>query len=393
MCFSLASFVFAEETVSDIQSKIDEYNKKITELKSKASTLTNDVESMDNQIALTELRIQDSQNKIIQKETQIKKLTVEIEDLKVRIGKLADSINYQRTLLNNRTRERYKSREVNPILVIFGSSTFNSLIQKAEYLQQIEIQDNKLLNEMENTKKSYDNQKDLFENKRQEEEQLKAQLLDEKANLDTYKAQLDNQKHEKQRLLEITQNDESKYAKLLEEAQKELDQISGAVRVLKYQNGEKVNKGDLIGYQGNSGYSSGEHLHFGVYKYSSFNDIDGWNWYYSNYIDPKNVLEKKNVYWDTGCESPGNRETGKGDWRWPISSPTISQGFGHTCWSDRFYNGNPHPAYDMYGSYGTPIYAAEDGEAYFCRNCLGDGGNGVFIFHDDGYMSLYWHLR
>lgn len=385
--------IFAEDSVDNLQDKIQEYSQKINELRNRANTLEGEVEYMDNQIGLTEAQIQNSQFNINKTQEQIEKLTVEIDDLVMRIERLADSINYQRDLLNNRTRERYKTREITPFMVIFGSSTFNTLIQKAAYLKQIELQDKKLLDEMEHTKKSYDTQKDIFESKRKEEEELKAQLVQEKANLDAYKYQLDNQKHEKERLLEITQNDESKYKNLLAEAEKELQQISGAVGVLKYQDGEKVDKGDLIGYQGNTGYSFGEHLHFGVYRYSSFEDIDGWNWYYSNYVNPKDVLKRKTVYWNTGCESPGNKETGNGDWAWPISTPTVSQGFGYTCWSDRFYNGNPHPAYDMYGAYGSPVYAAEDGEAYFCRNCLGDGGNGVFIFHDDNYMSVYWHLR
>jgi len=135
MCLSIVSSVYADETtdaLNDLQKKIDEYSKKVTDLKSRANTLQNEVEYMDSQINLTELRIQESQDKISQKENQIKKLTVEIDDLKVRISKLADSIEYQRMLLNSRLRERYKSRETNPILIVFGSSTLNSLVQKVE---------------------------------------------------------------------------------------------------------------------------------------------------------------------------------------------------------------------------------------------------------------------
>lgn len=385
--------VYAQDSLEDIQEKIKEYSQKVSQLNSKVGTLKSDLEYMSAQINLTEFRIKDSETNIIKTQDKIFKLTKEIEDIKNRILKLSDSIIYQKELLNNRIRERYKIKDISPFLAFFGSSTFNELIKKTEYLEQIEVQDNKLLEEMQKTKYSYDNQKNIFEDKRIEEEKLKEQLVNEKANLDSYKSLLDNQRYEKQKLLEITKNDESKYSKLLQEAQEELEQISGAVSVLKNTSGEKVKKGDLIGYQGNTGYSVGEHLHFGVYKYSSFDEIDGWSWYYSNYIDPKNVLQRKSIYWNTGCESPGYKETGKGDWIWPINNPIISQGFGTTCWSNRLYNGKPHPAYDMYGKYSEPIYAVEDGRAHFCRNCLNDGGNGVFIFHDNGYMTLYWHLK
>lgn len=219
---SIFLFVFAEDSVEDLEKKIEEYSNKIEQLQNTASTLSQEMEYMNSQISLTELRIQSSLANITKKEDQIIKLTKEIDDLKIRISKLSDSIGYQRDLLNSRSRERYKTRDINPFMVIFGSDTFNTLMQKTEYLQQIEVQDKKLLDEMENTKKSYDTQKDIFENKREQEEDLKKQLVLEQEKLSSYKSQLDNQKNEKQQLLAITQNDETKYASLLAEAKAQL---------------------------------------------------------------------------------------------------------------------------------------------------------------------------
>lgn len=71
----------------------------------------------------------------------------------------------------------------------------------------------------------------------------------------------------------------------------------------------------------------------------------------------------------------------------------ISQGFGQTCYSKNYYGGKDHPGFDMYNNGDIVVRAAEEGEAYFCRNCTGDGANGVFIFHPDGKMTLYWHLQ
>jgi peptidoglycan hydrolase CwlO-like protein len=392
------TFVFAdedgeEEEIEDLEDKIQEYEDKLDELRGRSKTLSNEIEYMNSQINLTELRIQNSIANISKKEREIIKLAGDIENLKVRIEKLEDSIEYQKVVLASRLRERYKTRGTNPLLVIFGAVTLDTIVKKTEYLKVMELQDNKVLDEMEATKDAYERQKELFEEKKAEEEELKRQLEIEKANLDSYKASLENQKVEKKRLLEITQNDESKYQKLLEEAQKELEQIIRAVSVLKGQESEDVDDGDIIGVQGNTGYSFGDHLHFGVYKYSSLDDIDGWDWYYENHVNPSKKLKSKTVYWDTGCESSGYKDVGGGDWRWPLSSPTVSQGYGHTCWSDRYYGGKDHPAYDMFSYAGAPVYAVDDGEAYFCRNCLGDGANGVFIFHDDDYMTLYWHLQ
>ncbi len=382
-----------KDEVEELEEKIEKYEAKINDLQGRAKTLANEIEYMNSQISLTELKIQNSIAKISKTEKEIQKLAGDIEDLKARILKLEKSIDYQKDVLSARIRERYKSRDENTMVVLFGSVTLETMVQKVEYLKAMERYDNKLLVEMGDTKTRYDMQKNLFEQKKDEEEKLKTQLLNEKANLDTYKGNLVDQQEEKKRLLEVTQNDETKYQNLLAEAQRELNQIVGAAGALVNTESRSVKKGERIGIQGNTGYSFGAHLHFGVYRYSSLEEINGWNWYYSEYVDPLKKLESKTVYWNTGCESAGNRKVGKGDWEWPMSNPTVSQGFGVTCWSSSLYGGKPHPALDMYGPSNSSVYAVDDGDAYFCRNCLGDGGNGVFIFHDDDYMTVYWHLK
>jgi peptidoglycan hydrolase CwlO-like protein len=395
----LAVFVatsFADDVCEgqeECTKKEAEIQKKLDQLRGKETSLANEIAYMDGQINLTQVRIQNSIAKIDKTTKDIAKLADNIEEIKGRLGKLESSIEYQKKVLDARLRSRYKIQESSPVIVLFGSDNINKMIQKAEYLQFLELQDNKMLVEMDKTKTAYNKQKDIFQEKKDESEKLRADLEREKINLDAYKGTLLDQQAEKKNLLAVTQNDEAKYQKLLAEVQRELNQITGAVSVLKNQPARKVKKGEQIGTQGNTGNSSGDHLHFGVYRYESFSQIDGWNWYYSNYSNPDKVLKSKSVYWNDGCSSSGYKNTGKGDWAWPLSSPTISQGFGHTCWSNVYYGGKDHPAYDMYGPYGAPVYAVDDGEAYFCKNCLGDGGNGVFIFHDDNYMTLYWHLR
>ena len=397
--FSTSAFVkvFAEDvtrsTVEDLQTQIDKLEKKLNDLRGKESTLKNEIDYMDGQIQLTELRIQNSIANIQKTQNKITQLVNDIESLGIRIEKLQQSIDHQISVLGLRMRERYKDRGESLLMLLFGSDTLNQLVEKSEYLKVMELNDNKLIDEMGETKKAFEEQKDLFTQKKNEQESLKKQLEVEKANLDSYNQTLKDQMALKQSLLAQTQNDETKYQNMLADAKRELQQIVGAVEVLKNQQSKSVKAGDAIGNQGNTGYSFGSHLHFGVYKYSSFEDITGWDWYYSNYVDPLKMLEKKNVYWSTGCEKSSYRKVGSGDWDWPLNSLTVSQGFGYTCWSPVYYGGKVHPALDMYGPAGSPVYAVADGKAYYCRNCLGDGGNGVFIFHSGGYMTIYWHLK
>jgi len=385
--------VRAQSDASDLENKIEDYQKKLDEIQGRAKTLSNEIEYMDNQMSLTEMRISSSQANISKTETKIEKLGGDINDLGKLIVKLEKSIDYQRVALGVKLRERYKTLDETPLYAFLYTDSLYHGVQKIENLRNMEQASLALLDSMKRNKDRYGTQKDLLQKKKDEQEALRKQLEDQKLALVSQRDALDAQKSQKESLLKKTNNDEKKYQQLLADAQQELNSIVGAVSVLKGQTSKKVKKGDVIGRQGNSGYSFGSHLHFGAYKYKSFEEIDGWNWYYSNYVDPAKVLEKKTLFWDTGCSASGNKSVGSGDWRWPMASPTVTQGFGKTCWSAVYYGGKVHPAFDMASSYGSPIYAVADGQAFSCRNCLGDGGNGVFIFHDDGYMTVYWHLQ
>ncbi len=102
------------------------------------------------------------------------------------------------------------------------------------------------------------------------------------------------------------------------------------------------------------------------------------------------------MYWGTGCyrDPGGSTKSGNGDdWEWPMSSPRITQNYGSNTCYNWMYGGRVHPALDLVGSGDISVRAVDDGEAFFCRNCLGDGGNGVFIFHSNDMMTVYWHLR
>lgn len=240
---SFVSFVHAEdasvktkdeealqEEVDNIQEKIEKYEKKISDLRGKANTLQNEIDYMDSQIGLTQLKIQNSIANIRKTEDRIGDLSEGIENLGIRIDKLGKSIDYQGMVLGSRMRERYKDKNNNMLMLLFGSDTLSSLVKKTEYLQALEENDNKLIDQMGATKGNFEQQKDIFQDKKTEQETLKSQLETEKATLDSYQRSLDSQKAAKEKLLADTQNDEQKYQSLLAEAERELASFAGFVQ-------------------------------------------------------------------------------------------------------------------------------------------------------------------
>ena len=362
------------------QQQIDEFdNQCVKPLRTQINTLSQQIQFMNNQIYLTTVQINQTEQKIVS-------TGKEIDLLGSRIEGLDQSLDYLSKQLIERIVIGYKKKPLSLFSLLLDNDNANDFLNQVKYLKTAQTNNQKLLYTVQETKTNAEEQKKLREEKKTELDKLTETL-------NYQKQSLDNQKVQKQRLLADTQSDEKVYQRRLADAQRELSQVRGAAIVLQDATPIQVKKGEFIGLQGNTGYSFGDHLHYGIYNYSSISQISTGDWYHNNWADPSEILSSKTVKWDTGCESSSFRTIGNGNFEWPMDPSAISQGSGITCYSNTYYRGNPHPAWDMWGPIGTSIRASEEGKAYFCRNCLGDGGNGVFIFHPNGKMTLYWHLQ
>lgn len=350
----------------------------------KKATLQSTIGALSGKINLQELQINKTRAEIAVLENQIDLLRVRIDGLHVSLDRLTE-------MLVKRLGAQYRHSQQKKLPLFISATNANDILKKYKYIKNISVQTARAMQRAEQQRLIFDEQKALMEEKQAEVEVKKKELQNQQYTLIL-------QKTEQQHILGATKNNEKKFQDALADAKKELAQIQNAASVvIRDGNAVSVTKGEVIGTMGNSGFSTGAHLHFSVYRYSldQFNAIGEWGWYYSNHIDPISKLEPKTVLWDTGCgnDPSGTVTSGNGSWGWPMSTPRITQGYGDNTCYNWMYGGKTHPALDIVGSGDISVKAVADGEAYFCRNCLGDGGNGVFVFHADDFMTVYWHLK
>lgn len=365
--------------VDDLSNQIKEYQSKISELQGQEKTLSSQIKIMDNQIKVTELRIEEAQARLSEIES-------DIESAQKRIGGLESDITVITKALINRVNATYQIGRIDPLQVLLASDNISNFLKRLTYIKLVQAKDKRAIYAAQQSKASYELEKQTLEEKQKEQEAIKVEM-------EGYTATLESEKSQKDKLLSETRNSEREYQKRLADALRELTQIQKAAKVLVSTEPRDVQRGDVVGLMGNTGYSFGAHLHFGIYNITKLEDYN----YYSNHENPGNSLSSGSVDWQTGCggDPSGMSQTGSGGFAWPMSTSSlhITQNYGHTCYSDIYYKGNPHPAYDMYNNSNIVVTAVDDGKAYFCRSCTGDGANGVFIFHPNGKMSLYWHLQ
>lgn len=332
-------------SAQSLQDKINSLNAQIKQNQDAANG--KHAEATTLQEAINELN-----TSIASAQTSLDLTSLQISQTNTQIDEQNKELDHQKSILKDNIRIIYKQGDTTPIEVIASSKNLSDFVAQQQYLSAI--------------KKKIDTNLVKID-------EIKANLEIKKGELNTLgsqqKAQVESiaqQRAQKANLLAQTQGEESKFAQVVSDLAGQRKQAEAqiaaqaAAAASAYRSGNlvslgSVNQGDVIGYMGSTGNSTGTHLHFSVLNGGSFINPNGSPFNYSG-----------------------------------VTSGVVTQGYGpSTCGvcGYSFHNG-----IDIANPSSPPVRAAAAGQIIFNGWDPYGFGHKVMIIHSNGYITLYGHL-
>jgi len=309
-----------QDQIDDINAKIKAYQQ-IIDLKNKqGSTLNTQIQSLQAQADKLQLEIDVNEKKIDD-------LISEIQHLTQRINEKNIFIDRQKRMLAELLRMYYTDYANSSLLPIFLTYDEGLLYFKQEsWANETNNKVRELLDSVQTLRDSLMAEQGVLEDKKKEIDTLHIQLSERNESLESAK-------ENKAQLLVKTQAEAKKYDTLVDDLQKQRDEIENEI----------------------------EELESGKLDSLSLKDMPPFK---------------------------------KGLLAYPLKKFTISQGYGKTSFSKRAYKSGKHNGIDFAASTGTSLYASLGGKVVGVGN---NGryayGKWVAIDHGNGIITLYGHMN
>lgn len=341
------------QSVDELRAQSNQKTKELQANQKAAEQKAQEATRLKDESARLAALISGAESALEQTNLKVRTTEAEITNLQNQIEEKNKELKVQKENLFETMKVMYETGgDQSTLEIVASSNTLSDLIDRSQYLESVRENVNKTVNSIQKIKADLETNKAEQEKKHSDLNELQSQQ-------EAQSRSLTSQKAEKDRLTSSAQSSQAAFEAKVAEAKDSLNKLNAQISSL-MGNGNRVsygyaNQGDVIGYEGSTGFSTGPHLHFEVRNNGSA-------------VNPRNYLG--------------------GQLAWPMDGYRITQEFGPADWTPYY---SFHTGIDLASSYGTPIHAAASGNIIL-HQYYGGYGNCIIIDHGDGLWTLYGHM-
>ncbi len=306
------------KNLKNTEQEIKKFQESIQEKRKTAQTLADQIEIMDDNITEIELTVENTA-------AQISETDSELESVEADIEVKEKEVELQKQVLAEYIRSIHTLDQQSSVTVFLKYTTFSEALQESSTIVELQNRGHETLVHIQAL------QDDLIVKQRELEDyrQSLASLRDKQ---EKQQVTLENQKNSKERILQLTNAQESQYKSLLQEAQQQHKSAESSIAALDTQIREELKK-----------------------------------------------------------QGAGNLPS-VGKFDWPIE-PIFGVSCEFHCGGYPYaYLIGPHSAIDIPTYVGTPIKAPADGYVARTHDSGGPGYSYIMIIHGDGLSTVYGHV-
>ncbi|MEK7596841.1 MAG: lytic murein transglycosylase [Patescibacteria group bacterium] len=209
-----------------LQADYDQAQRELETLTARSNEIKSQKTSLQRDIALIDAEIKEAQAKINLKTIAISKLTKDIGAKQITIDGLGKKLSRSVESMANLLRHTQESDDISLPIILFGNRSFSQFWKEVNSIETVKEALNTSIKDVKNFKQETETEKADLEDRKNQETNAREEIL-------VAQRVIQRKKIEKNDILKATKGQETAYARLIEDKERKIAQISTALFALR----------------------------------------------------------------------------------------------------------------------------------------------------------------